>query len=62
MPDNTPDAYDITNMTGQTINTVVTTNAITVAGINMTVTASTNVGTIVKNGTDTGLASTSVVA
>ncbi len=60
--DSTPDAFDITNLTAQARNTVVTTNAITVAGINTSVTATTTLGTIVKNGTDTGLASTTVSA
>lgn len=59
-PDSTPDAFDIPNLTNQTINTVVTTGAITVAGINIAATATTTVGTIVKNGSDTGGASTTV--
>jgi hypothetical protein len=61
-PDTTPDVFDIVNMTNQVINTIVTTNAITVAWINTSVTASTTLWTIVKNGTDTWSASTTVVA
>ncbi len=60
--DSTPDLFDISNMSNQTINTVVTTNAVTVSGINTSVTASTTLGTIVKNGSDTGSSSTTVVA
>lgn len=60
--DTAPDAFDIPNMTNQALSTAVTTNAITVAGINTSITASTNVGTIVKNGVDTGSASTTVTA
>lgn len=59
--DTTPDAFDITDMANQALSTVVTTNAIIVAGINTSVTASTTVGTIVKNGSDTGSSSTTVV-
>jgi hypothetical protein len=58
--DITPDAFDITNMSSQALNTVVTTNTVTIAGMNDTATASTTVGTLVKNGTDTGLTSTAV--
>jgi hypothetical protein len=59
-PDTTPAAFDIINMTNQALSTAVTTNAITVAGINQSVTASTTVGLIVKNGVDTGLSSVTV--
>ncbi|TXT35993.1 MAG: putative Large exoprotein involved in heme utilization or adhesion, partial [Comamonadaceae bacterium] len=62
MADTTPNAFDIANLTNQALSTVVTTNAMTVASISVAVTASTTAGTLVKNGVDTGLASTSVVA
>lgn len=58
--DTTPNTFDFTNMTNQALSTAVTTNTITVADINTTVTASTSVGTLVKNGVDTGSSSTSV--
>lgn len=56
----TPDAFDITDMVGQGLNTPVTTNAVTVAGVDVTVAALTTVGTLVKNGTDTGSSSAPV--
>ncbi len=56
----TPSPFDITNLSNQSLSTVVTTNAITVSGINVAVSATTTLGTIVKNGLDTGLASTTV--
>ncbi len=61
--DTSPDAFDITNVTNQSISTVITTGAITVSGITAAtpVNASTTLGTIVKNNTDTGLTSTTVV-
>jgi hypothetical protein len=58
--DTTPDAFDIPNMTDQALSTVVTTGAITVSGIDTDVTATSTVGTIVKNGSDTGSATTTV--
>lgn len=58
--DSTPDAFDIPNKTGVTPGAVATTDAITVGGINTSVTATTTLGTIVKNGTDTGAASATV--
>lgn len=60
--DTTPDDFDFSNKTNQAFNTVVTTNTITVTGIDTSVTANTTQGTLVKNGTDTGAASTTVVA
>ncbi len=57
----TPDPFDIQNMTNQLADTVVTTNAITITGINTTVNATTTLGTIVKNGTNTNQTSTTVV-
>lgn len=59
--DTTPNAFDFTNLTNQTLSTAVTTNTVTVQGIDTSVTASTTVGSLVKNGTDTGSASTTVV-
>lgn len=61
-PDTTPDSFDFSNLSNQAQNTVVTTNTITITGIDTSVTASTTVGTLVKNGSDTGLASTTVNA
>ncbi len=60
VPIATPTAFDITNLSDQSLNTIVTTNTITVTGINVTVPVSTTLGTIVKNGVDTGLATTTV--
>lgn len=51
--DTTPNAFDVTNLTNQARNAALTTNAVTVTGIDTSVNASTNVGTIVKNGVDT---------
>ncbi len=59
--DTTPDSFNIQNLTNQPINTNVTTNAITITGINTTVNATTTLGTIVKNGTNTNQTSTTVV-
>lgn len=59
-PDTTPNAFDFTNMTNQALSAAVTTNAITVVDINTPVTASTTVGTLVKNGVDTGLSTVTV--
>lgn len=53
IPDATPDSFSVSDKLDQSINTVVTTNAITVSGINVEVDASTTLGTIVKNGTNT---------
>ncbi len=58
--DAVPAAFDILDLTNQALSTAVTTSAITVADINTSVTATTTVGTLVKNGTDTTLASVSV--
>ncbi|MBI3582573.1 MAG: hypothetical protein HY096_01315 [Nitrospinae bacterium] len=58
--DATPDAFDIPNKTGVTPGATATTDAITVSGINTSVTAATTLGTIVKNGSDTGAASATV--
>lgn len=58
--DITPNAFDILNLTAQPLNTVVTTGAITVTGIDAATPVSTNLGTLVINGTDTGSASTIV--
>ena len=59
-PDSTPDAFDIPNKTGVTPGATTTTDAVTVSGINTSVTAATTLGTIVKNGSDTGAASATV--
>lgn len=58
--DTTPDAFDIADMASQPVATAVTTNAVTVAGINVPASAATSVGTLVKNGVDTKSATTSV--
>ncbi|MDD5770491.1 MAG: hypothetical protein PHE25_05975 [Candidatus Gracilibacteria bacterium] len=60
--DTTPDVFNITDLTNQTRNTSITTNEITVSGINQPVSATTTLGTIVKNGVDIRSDTTQVVA
>jgi len=56
-----PNTYDITDITNAAIGSTVTTNTITVGGINTQVTASTTLGTLVINGTNVGANSTTVI-
>ncbi len=60
-PDSVPDAFAFTDVGQELRSASVTSNAITVAGINVTANVTTSSGTLVINGSDTGSSSGQVV-